>query len=204
MGWIRNWMGVENMSFLMYDSPDVFADMVDTLAELACWSFDQIIPHMITPPDIGFGWEDICGRSGPLVSPDLMRKHVAPGYRKMRERLESHGVHLLGLDSDGLVEPLIGPWMDAGVNLFFPIEIGVWQADPMALRRKFGREMRVLGGFNKLVLERDRAAIDAEIDRRMAIMKNGGFVIMPDHLITPGTPLDNYRYYLDRIRDLRL
>jgi hypothetical protein len=26
---------------------------------------------------------------------------------------------------------------------------------------------------------------------------------MPDHLITPQTPLDDYRYYLDRVRALR-
>jgi len=27
--------------------------------------------------------------------------------------------------------------------------------------------------------------------------------MMPDHLITPGTPLENYKYYLERIRTLR-
>jgi len=26
---------------------------------------------------------------------------------------------------------------------------------------------------------------------------------LPDHLITPDTPLDQYRYYLDRLRELR-
>ena len=35
-------MGLENMAFLMYDSRATYADMVDTLAELACWSIDQI------------------------------------------------------------------------------------------------------------------------------------------------------------------
>jgi hypothetical protein len=34
-------------------------------------------------------------------------------------------------------------------------------------------------------------------------MKQGGFVMMPDHLITPDTPLANYRYYLKRIREMR-
>ena len=56
----------------------------------------------------------------------------------------------------------------------------------------------------KLALEKGRAAIDAEIERRLPLMRDGGFVIMPDHLITPGVPLGDYRYYLDRIRALRL
>jgi len=191
------------MSYLMYDAPDVYADMVDTLAELSCWGIDQVIPRMARPPDMGFGWEDICGKNGPLVSPHIFDRCVAPGYRKIRRKLESYGVRLLGVDCDGFVEPLIPNWLAAGVNVQFPIEIGTWNADPMAVRKRFGKELRIVGGFNKLVLERDHAAIDAEIARRMPIMRDGGFVLMPDHLITPGVSLANYRYYLDRVRALR-
>jgi len=204
MGWIRNWMGVENMCYLMFDAPDVYADMVDTVAELTCWGIDQVIPKMAAPPDMGFGWEDICGKSGPLVSPQIFDKHVAPGYRKVRDKLESYGVTLLGVDSDGMVEPLLRSWLNAGVNVHFPVEIGTWNADPHALRGKFGKDLRIVGGFNKLVLEKDHAAIDAEIERHIPIMKAGGFIIMPDHLITPDVSLENYKYYLNRIRELRL
>ena len=203
MGWIRNWMGVENMSYLMYDDPDCYADMVNTLADLSIWSFDQIIPRMHTIPDLALGWEDICGKSGPLVSPDIFDKCVAPGYRKMRDRLEHYGVKLLGVDSDGYVEPLLQNWLDAGVNVQFPIEIGTWNADPWKLRRRFGRDLRIIGGFNKLVLEKGPAEIDAEIERRLPLMKEGGLVLMPDHLITPGTSIANYRYFLERMRALR-
>lgn len=203
MGWIRNWMGVENMSYLMYDAPDVYEDMVNTLADLSCWAIDQVAPRMKNPPDMGFGWEDICGKAGPLVSPDIFKKYVAPGYMKIRNKLEEYGTHLLGIDSDGDVELLAKPWLDSGVNVFFPIEIGVWDADPMAYRKKYGREMRIIGGFNKMVLEQGPAAIDAEIERRLPMMKDGGFVLMPDHLITPGTSLENYKYFLNRVRTLR-
>ena len=204
MGWIRNWMGVENMCYLMADDPDCYTDMVNTLADLACWGIDQTIPRMKTRPDMGFGWEDICGKTGPLVSPGIFERCVAPGYRRIRRKLEDYGVKLLGIDTDGDIAALIGPWFEAGVNVQFPVEIGTWNADPLAYRREFGRELRIVGGFNKLVLEQGPDAIDAEIERRRALMKDGGFLLMPDHLITPGTSLENYKYYLDRIRDLRL
>jgi uroporphyrinogen decarboxylase len=203
MGWIRNWMGVENMSLLMYDDPDCYADMVMTLADLTCWSIDQVLPRMSTKPDIGFGWEDICGKSGPLVSPSIFDKCVAPGYLKIRRKLDDYGVHLLGVDSDGMVEPLIPSWMAAGVNVQFPIEYGTWKATPEHMRRRFGKELRIFGGFNKLVLERGRAAIDAELESHIPLMKEGGFLLLPDHLITPGTPLADYKYYLQRVRELR-
>ena len=204
MGWIRNWMGVENMSYLMYDDPDCYGEMVDTLAELTCWGIDQVVPRMRETPDWGFGWEDICGKTGPLVSPPIFDRHVAPGYTKIRNKLAEYGIDMLGIDSDGYVEPLLGHWLDAGVNLHFPIEIGTWDADTMVLRRKFGRDLHIVGGYNKLALEKGRAAIDAEIERRIPLMRDGGYVPLPDHLITPDTPLDDYRYYLDRIRAVRL
>lgn len=204
MGWIRNWMGVENMSYLMYDAPEVYRDMVDTLADLTCWMLDQIIPRMSMVPDLGFGWEDICGKTGPLVSPPIFESCVAQGYRKMRDRLDSYGVKLLGIDSDGYVEPLIPQWFESGVNLFFPIEPGTWGATPERVRAAFGKELRIIGGFDKLVLEKDRAAIDAEIAKHIDLIKAGGFLMEPDHLITPGVPLENYKYYLECIRALRV
>jgi uroporphyrinogen-III decarboxylase len=71
------------------------------------------------------------------------------------------------------------------------------------MRAKFGKELLIMGGFDKLALERGRDAIDAEIERHIPLMREGGFVMMPDHIITPGVPLDDYKYYLERIRELR-
>jgi uroporphyrinogen decarboxylase len=204
MGWIRNWMGVQNMAYLMFDAPDCYADMVNTLADLTCWAIDETVSRMTRPPDLGFGWEDICGSSGPLVSPEVFDRYVAPGYRKIRRKLEEHGVTIYGIDSDGMVEPLIPHWLEAGVNLQFPLQPGHWGATPERMRRRFGRELRIVGGFDKLALEKGRASIDAEIERHVPVMKGGGFVIMPDHLITPDVPLEDYRYYIERIRALRL
>lgn len=203
MGWLRNWMGVVNMSYLMFDAPEVYADVVDTLSRLVCWGIDQVIPRMKAPPDMGFGWEDICGKNGPLVSPPIFDMHIAPGYTRIRNKLEEYGVKLLGIDSDGYVEPLIRNWLDAGVNVQFPIEIGTWNADPQAIRKTFGKELRIIGGLNKLALEKTPADIDAEIEKRLPLAKEGGFIMMPDHLITPDTPLENYKYYLEKIRALR-
>lgn len=204
MGDIRCWMGVENMSYLLYDDPDCYGDMVMTMADLACWSIDQTMGRLTTVPDMGYGWEDICGKNGPLVSPPIFEKCVAPGYRKIRRKLEEYGISIYGIDCDGLIEPLLPHWLDAGVNLHFPIEYGTWKATPEQLRKKFGQELLMMGGFNKLVLEQGRAAIDAEIERHIPLLRKGGFIMMPDHLITPDTPLEDYKYYLNRVRELRL
>jgi uroporphyrinogen decarboxylase len=203
MGWLRNWMGVVNLCTVACEEPDVLFDMVDTISDLVCWQLDEVIPRMTIKPDMGFGWEDICGKNGPILGPAQFQTSVAHGYRKIRACLDKHGVPLYGIDTDGFIEPLLADWFEAGVNVQFPVEIGTWQADPMALRRKFGRELRIIGGIDKLQLEKGSAAIESEIELRVPLMKDGGFIPMPDHLITPDTSLADYKHYLNCMRELR-
>lgn len=202
MGWLRDWMGVVNFGYLQYDDPELLAEMVDTIANLVCWALDIVLPEIRV--DIGWGWEDICGSSGPLISPEIFETYVVPGYRKIADKLHEHGVFLYLVDSDGQIDDLIPGWLEGGVNVMFPVQIQPMGTDPMALRRKYGKELRIIGGIDKLVLTQDEAAIDAEIERRLPLMREGGYIPLPDHLIVPGTPLKNYVYYLNRIRELRL
>jgi uroporphyrinogen decarboxylase len=169
---------------------------------LVCWELDQILPK--AQVDLGWAWEDICGNNGPLINPEVFATCVVPGYQKISTKLLQFGVKLHAVDSDGVLDALLPGWLEGGVNVLYPMEIGVWQTDLMALRKRFGRELRMIGGINKLELLKDRAAIDAEIERRMPLMRDGGYIPTPDHAVLPGTPLENYRYYLESIRALRL
>ena len=189
IGSLRNWMGVENLSYACYDDPTLIAEVVDCCSDLVCWCYDQVLPKVKV--DMGWGWEDICFRSGPLVSPAIFKECIVPGYKKITDKLRSYGCDLCLVDCDGKIDDLVPLWLEGGVNVMFPVEIGAWNADPAAFRREYGRDLRIFGGINKLVLEKDRAAIDAEIERRRPLMAEGGFIPLPDHLMTPGTPLGN-------------
>ncbi|MHC5056177.1 MAG: uroporphyrinogen decarboxylase/cobalamine-independent methonine synthase family protein [Planctomycetota bacterium] len=201
IGWIRNWMGVENLAFTCYENRELLAEMVMAIADLVCWQLDIILEKVT--PDIGWGWEDICFRTGPLVGPEVFAEVAVPGYRKISQKLLDAGCDLHLTDCDGMIDALVPHWLEGGVNVMFPIEIGAWGADPAEFRRRFGKELRIFGGIDKLALARGRGEIDAEIARRVPLMKEGGFVPLPDHLIQPEVPLADYRYYLEEIGKLR-
>ena len=201
VGWIRDWMGVVNFAYLQQDDPALLGEMIDTLADISCWCLDQVLPRVRV--EFGGGWEDICGRNGPLISPALFRKYAVPAYRRITDRLRDHGVGLHWIDCDGFIEALLPLWIEGGVNVLFPVEIGAWNADPMAMRRRHGRELRLVGGIDKRALARGRRTIEEEIARRVPLMREGGYVPLPDHVIPPDVPLDDYRWYLERIRELR-
>jgi len=201
IGFIRNWMGVENLAVACFEDPDMIGELVEAASDMVCATIEPLLQkHQF---DLGYFWEDICGKSGPLVTIKIFKELVVPGYKKITRLLKKYGVELASVDSDGWIEPLVPYWLEAGVNIMFPFEIGTWNADPTEYRRKYGRDLRIFGGFNKLVLEKGPAEIDAELERRLPLAAEGGYVIFPDHLITPGTSVENYKYYLEKLRAVR-
>ena len=178
------------------------SEIVDTISDLVCWELDQILPKIRV--DLGWFWEDICGNNGPLITPEIFNNCVVPGYRKISDKLLEYDVTLLAVDCDGLVDAIIPGLLDGGVNIIYPVEIGSWGTDPMKLRKRFGSSLRFIGGIRKEEIRKGKAAIDAEIERRLPLIKEGGYIPTPDHEILPGTLLEDYQYYLEKIRAIRL
>jgi uroporphyrinogen decarboxylase len=70
--------------------------------------------------------------------------------------------------------------------------------DPLAIREKYGRALRLWGGVDKRELTRDKAAIDAHLRSLLPLVEDGGFIPTVDHLVPPDVPLENFNYYMER------
>lgn len=198
-GWIRNWMGLENAATTVYDDPAWFEEMVETVAIL----IESVLAKLIETGvqfDVCGMWEDMCYSGGPLLSPAHFEQFLVPRYRRITERLAKAGVGVVYVDCDGCIDQLIPLWLGAGVNCMFPIEVGTWGADPIAMRREFGRDLLLMGGFDKRILARGRDAIDAEIARLTPLVEEGGYIPFCDHRVPPDVSYANYLYYLGQAR----
>ena len=71
------------------------------------------------------------------------RKH----YKKRNDLCHKYGIDIISLDCDGVTEALIPTWIENGVNVLFPIEIGVWGDQFEAARATHGREVLGVGSF---------------------------------------------------------
>ena len=67
--------------------------------------------------------------------------------------------------------------------------------DGMKLREQ-SPNLRMVGHYNKLVMNMGEEAVRAEFERLVPLMKTGGFIPSVDHQTPPGVSLDNYRIYL--------
>ena len=112
--------------------------------------------------------------------------------------LAERGARLFDQDSDGNMNPVIDAFLDAGINCMHPMEPAA-NMDMVAIREKYGTRLAMYGGIDKHVLRRSQAEIAAELEYKIPPMvRTGGCVIALDHRIPNGTPLANYRFYLER------
>lgn len=196
----RNWMGLENIAYALYDDPGLVEDMVRTMADLSIALLEKVFAQT-TEIDYAIMWEDMCYNHGCLISPDHFKRLLVPQYQRITEVLHAHGVDVILLDCDGYHDEILPLWLEGGVTGVYPLEAAAGE-DPVALRQKYPR-LLMMGGIDKRVLARDRAAIRAEVDRIVPFMldQGGGWIPSVDHSVPPDVPLANYQYYLDLTRE---
>ncbi|MCF6177191.1 MAG: hypothetical protein L3J71_15655 [Victivallaceae bacterium] len=201
LGTIRNWLGLTGISYLWVDDPELYDEIINTSADLIYKCLETILRTGIKF-DYGHFWEDICCKNGQLVIPSVFDEKCGPHYKRITDLLKQHGINIISLDCDGLIDSLIPTWLNNGVNIMFPIEVGTWGASIKPWREQYGKELRGVGGMNKNAFAKDFAAIDAEIERLKPLIELGGFIPCPDHRIPPDAKWDNVRYYCEQMRKL--
>lgn len=202
MGSIRDMTSVMGMSYLMYDDDEeLFGDIVDTFAEMQ-YEVAKAVLETGAKFDYAHYWEDICFNGGPLLSPTLFEELCAKHYKKRTELCHRHGIDIISLDCDGVVEKLLPVWVENGVNVMFPIEVGTWGDQFEKARKRFGNTVLGVGGMDKTALRKDKKAVDAELERMKRLASLGGFIPCPDHRLMPGSKFELVVYYCEEIKKI--
>jgi hypothetical protein len=198
-GPLRNLVGVQRLCTLFYDDPAFLEEMMDANADFIIAMMSQILDAIDI--DAFIFWEDMGYKAGPLISPRMARTYMLPRYRRVVDFLRGRGVAYIGLDSDGQIDPLIPVWLDAGLNFLYPFEVQSGM-DVLAVRRKYGRELRILGGVDKRALANGPAAIEVELARVRPLIEQGGYIPHTDHSCPPDISFENYTYYMKRLKEV--
>mgnify|MGYP000847084619 CR=1 FL=1 len=190
----REWMGTENVSYAWYDQPEMMHDMMEFYADFTIECAKPILEE--TTVEYFNLNEDFAMKTGPLLSPETFKTFIFPHMKRLVEFFKSHGTRYVLLDSDGRPEPLIPLLMDAGIDCIWPLERAS-DMDPMRIRKKFGKSLRLMGGVDKRELAKGPAAIEAHLRSLIPIVEDGGFIPTVDHTVPPDVSWDNFRYYMD-------
>lgn len=199
IGKIRDMLTFEGLCYAVYDYPAMVEDMVETACILVEQYLDQVLPHFEF--DFAAGWEDICFKNGPIVSPKFFHDVVLPRYKRIHNKLKAHGIDIWYMDCDGDIRPILDSFLEGGVNCMFPYEVNGC-CHPAELLREYGKDLRIMGGVDKMQLIAGKDAIRAYLESVAPLVERGGYIPFCDHRCPPDVSEENYLYYLDLKREM--
>ena len=199
-GPLRSMTGLEPLLLLFYDDPILLEEIMDTVLHLEMEVAKRVLKSMKI--DMVRFWEDMAYKTGPMISPEMFRKFMLPRYQKLCDLFRSHGVDLIHVDSDGNIEKLIPLWLEAGVNFHWPLEVAAGM-DAVALRKKYGKQLTLVGNIDKQVFPKGKDAIRDEVMSKVPyLIETGGYFPSLDHNVPPDVPFAGFKYYIDLLREI--
>ncbi len=199
IGKVRDWIGFENLAYMVYDNRSLVEEMVETLCNLSLKVIEKALKDIQF--DFASGWEDICYNSGPLISPRMFHEIVTPRYKRITDLLHKYGIDVIWTDCDGNIIPLIPEFLEGGINCMFPVEVRAG-SDPVKIREMFANKVLMMGGIDKMALLKGPVAIEKELLRLKPIVDQGGFIPHIDHRTPADVTLESYKFYLKLKREI--
>ncbi len=199
-GLLRDWIGMEKFAMMFYDSPKLVEEMMDYLVEFFIQSIHKALDEVKF--DHAHFWEDMAYKSGPLISPQMVKRLMLPRYKRIINFVHSYGIDIISVDCDGNINELVPIWLEAGINGVLPCEVPA-DVNVVTLRKKYGKNLWMAGGIDKRILSKGKREIKEEVMQKVPyLFSTGGYIPTIDHSVPPDVPLDNYLYYLQLLKEI--
>ena len=143
---------------------------------------------------IRFG-DDLGMTRGPFMAPEIYRQLFKPRHKILCDYVKTHSKMRTFIHSCGSISLLMPDLIDAGIEIFNPVQTNSAGMDPAFLKKEFGNDCTFWGGGIETVgtlNEGPVAKIREQVLERMEIFsKGGGFVFNTVHNILPDVPPEN-------------
>jgi uroporphyrinogen decarboxylase len=187
--------GYENLSYLIYDQPDLVDAVFTRTADL----IHTFYLRLVGLPNLAgfFQGDDMGFKTSTLVSPNFLRRYVLPEHRKLADLAHNHG-YLYLLHSCGnlskIMEDLISVVKIDGKHSY---EDAILPARDF--KGLYGDRIAILGGIDidkicRLPEAELRAYVRATI---AACLPGGRFAIGSGNTVANYVPVQNYRIMLE-------
>lgn len=196
-GFLNEHMGTEPLMYAYYDDGDFVHQVNDLLCTLCERALEKALPQCRL--DCIAYHEDMAYRNGSMISEGMFREFMMPYYRRIQAIAQRFDIDLQMLDSDGNIEQLIPLWLECGINILTPMEVAAGM-DVVSLRKKFGRALRMSGGFDKRILAAGKPQIVAELERLRPVIEEGGYIPGIDHGVPPDVSWENTCCYVNTLK----
>jgi uroporphyrinogen decarboxylase len=178
--------------------------LLDHLTDLACLRARRFAE---AGTDIlGLG-DDIGMQSTTFMSLEMYRKWLKPRLaRVIAAAREVKPDILISYHSCGYIRPLIGDFLEAGIDILNPLQPECPGMDFAGIHAEFGQRISFNGtiGTQRMIPFGTPEEIRAEVRRNLGIAgSKGGLFCCPTHMLEPEVPWENILAYVEAVRSFR-
>jgi uroporphyrinogen decarboxylase len=179
---------------LMCNQPNV-EKLLDELLKRHLETLEKVCNAVGDVADIIRFGDDLGMTSGAFMPPDIYRKIFKPRHKILCEYVKSHSSMHTFIHSSGSISELMPDMIDAGIEIFNPVQTNAYRMEPEFLKKEFGDYCTFWGGGVETVgilNGNDQGRIREQVLKRMEVFSTGGgFVFNTVHNIMPDVPPQN-------------
>jgi uroporphyrinogen decarboxylase len=179
--------------------------LLDQLLVRHLATLDQVCTSVGDIVDIIRFGDDLGMTSGPFMEPETYRELFKPRHKVLCDYVKSHSRMHTFIHSCGSISLLMPDMIEAGIEIFNPVQTNAYLMDPVFLKKEFGQDCTFWGGGIETAGTLNNGTTDQvrrQVLERMEIFsRGGGFVFNTVHNILPDVPPQNIVAMLDAIKE---
>lgn len=193
--------GMENAMMAMLTAPEMYQAVIDRIVEFYLGAnaiFYEVVKDRLDAVLIG---NDFGSQQALMVSPELLKKFVLPGTKKLVEQAQSYGFKVIH-HSCGSIREIIPELIEIGCDVIHPIQALAAGMEPNGLQRDFAADVSFCGGIDvqDLLVNGSLQEVRAKV-RELRELFPTGLILSPSHeAILPDVKPENIEAIFDALR----
>lgn len=196
---------MDNFLMDLLCEPDQVARMLDQLLERHLATLAKVCDSVGDIVDIIRFGDDLGMTSGPFMDVDTYRSLFKPRHKQLCDYVKTHSQMHTFIHSCGSISSLMPDLIEAGIEIFNPVQTNARQMEPEFLKKEFGQDCTFWGGGVETVGTLNNGTpeqVREQVLERLEIMSaGGGFVFNTVHNILPDVPPQNILAMFDAIKE---
>jgi uroporphyrinogen decarboxylase len=199
-------MGVGNartftrLMFQLADQPDFVREYMRMVGEFAAALAEPVL-QAVEFDALVFS-EPIGDNNGALISPRMYEDLVLPSYQPLLDLARRYEIKTIICRTYANMKVLIPSLLQWGIDVLWACEVEQSVMNYPALRREFGRDLKLIGGIDLDALREGKTAIRDAVEAIAPLVKRGGFIPLADGRVRAEVPYENYVYYRKLLREI--
>jgi uroporphyrinogen decarboxylase len=154
--------------------------------------------------DVFIMGDDMGSQHSLLISPQIYRSMIKPYHTEIIEAVKKYSRAKVFFHSDGNIYPLIGDFIEVGVDLLNPVQVSADDmGDTARLKREFGEKLSFCGAIDTQWVLPNGTPEDVreEVRRRIRdLAPGGGYICASVHCMQPDVPVENIMAMFEEVK----